>query len=51
MNINDNKPSIHYQGRELEHFDAMIPRIGASHHLLRLRGGAPVRDDGLSIPE
>ncbi|MBO1518851.1 30S ribosomal protein S6--L-glutamate ligase [Oceanisphaera pacifica] len=30
MNINDNKPSIHYQGSELEHFDAIIPRIGAS---------------------
>ncbi|MDP5290844.1 30S ribosomal protein S6--L-glutamate ligase [Oceanimonas sp. CHS3-5] len=30
MNINDNKPSIHYKGQELEHFDAVIPRIGAS---------------------
>lgn len=30
MNINDNRPSIHYQGEELEQFDAVIPRIGAS---------------------
>ncbi|MBM7454829.1 ribosomal protein S6--L-glutamate ligase [Oceanisphaera litoralis] len=30
MNINANKPSIHYYGEELEHFDAIIPRIGAS---------------------
>ena len=30
MNINDNKPSIHYHGKELEQFDAIIPRIGAS---------------------
>jgi ribosomal protein S6--L-glutamate ligase len=30
MNINSKKPSIHYKGDELEDFDAVIPRIGAS---------------------
>ena len=29
MNITSDKPSIHYMGRELEGFDAIIPRIGA----------------------
>ncbi|WMN58316.1 30S ribosomal protein S6--L-glutamate ligase [Pseudoalteromonas xiamenensis] len=30
MNINSDKPEIHYQGEELTNFDAVIPRIGAS---------------------
>ncbi len=30
MNITSQKPEIHYQGVELERFDAIIPRIGAS---------------------
>ncbi len=30
MNITSNRPSIHYKGTELEGFDAVIPRIGAS---------------------
>ena len=30
MNIAAHKPSIHYKGEELEDFDAVIPRIGAS---------------------
>ncbi len=30
MNIMSNDPQIHYKGEELEHFDAIIPRIGAS---------------------
>ena len=30
MNIASHKPSIHYKGSELEPFDAVIPRIGAS---------------------
>ncbi len=30
MNITSHKPSIHYKGVELEPFDAVIPRIGAS---------------------
>lgn len=30
MNITTHKPSIHYKGRKLEGFDAVIPRIGAS---------------------
>ncbi len=30
MNIVAHKPSIHYRGEELESFDAVIPRIGAS---------------------
>ena len=30
MNITSNNPQIHYKGRILEGFDAIIPRIGAS---------------------
>jgi ribosomal protein S6--L-glutamate ligase len=30
MNIVSNSPEIHYNGEVLEHFDAIIPRIGAS---------------------
>lgn len=30
MNIVPHKPEIHYRGRKLEGFDAVIPRIGAS---------------------
>jgi ribosomal protein S6--L-glutamate ligase len=30
MNITSNKPSIHYKGEDLNEFDAIIPRIGAS---------------------
>lgn len=30
MNIASHKPSIHYKGKRLEGFDAVIPRIGAS---------------------
>ncbi len=30
MNITSHKPSIHFKGEELEEFDAVIPRIGAS---------------------
>lgn len=30
MNIASHKPSIHYKGKRLEDFDAVIPRIGAS---------------------
>ncbi len=30
MNINSLEPSVHYQGRELDDFNAVIPRIGAS---------------------
>jgi ribosomal protein S6--L-glutamate ligase len=30
MNIESNKPSVHYKGVELPFFDAIIPRIGAS---------------------
>src|SRR5690554_7845655 len=29
-NVTTSKPSIHYRGEELENFDAIIPRIGAS---------------------
>ncbi|WP_299733767.1 30S ribosomal protein S6--L-glutamate ligase [uncultured Endozoicomonas sp.] len=31
MNINDKNPSIHVKGVELPHYDAIIPRIGASN--------------------
>ena len=30
MNMATAKPSIHYRGRSLDDFDAIIPRIGAS---------------------
>lgn len=30
MNIASHKPTIHYKGRQIERFDAVIPRIGAS---------------------
>ncbi|MBB63896.1 MAG: 30S ribosomal protein S6--L-glutamate ligase [Waddliaceae bacterium] len=30
INITSNKPAIHYRGEILPHFDAIIPRIGAS---------------------
>ncbi|MEC9340583.1 MAG: 30S ribosomal protein S6--L-glutamate ligase, partial [Pseudomonadota bacterium] len=30
MNIASHKPTIHYKGKELNEFDAVIPRIGAS---------------------
>jgi ribosomal protein S6--L-glutamate ligase len=30
MNITSHRPSIHYKGEQLEGFDAVIPRIGAS---------------------
>lgn len=30
MNITSNRPRIHYKGEELSHYDAVIPRIGAS---------------------
>ncbi|MEE4299407.1 MAG: 30S ribosomal protein S6--L-glutamate ligase [Pseudomonadales bacterium] len=40
MNMATAKPSIHYRGEELEHFDAVIPRIGAS---ISFYGSAVVR--------
>lgn len=30
MNINPAAPSVHYQGRQLPHYDAVIPRIGSA---------------------
>lgn len=30
MNITSARPMIHYKGSELEHYDAVIPRVGAS---------------------
>ncbi len=30
MNITSARPTIHYKGEELAHYDAVIPRIGAS---------------------
>lgn len=30
MNITSKNPEVHYAGKKLEHFDAIIPRIGAS---------------------
>src|SRR5678810_392700 len=40
MNITSARPTIHYKGNELEHFDAVIPRIGAS---VTFYGAAVVR--------
>lgn len=40
MNVSTYKPSIHYAGKELPHYDAVIPRIGAS---ISFYGAAVVR--------
>ena len=40
MNITSVRPMIHYKGGELEHYDAVIPRIGAS---VTFYGAAVVR--------
>lgn len=40
MNITSGSPTIHYKGNELGHYDAVIPRIGAS---VTFYGGAVVR--------
>jgi ribosomal protein S6--L-glutamate ligase len=40
MNITSAKPTIHYKGSELKHYDAVIPRIGAS---VTFYGAAVVR--------
>ncbi|CAN5343465.1 30S ribosomal protein S6--L-glutamate ligase [soil metagenome] len=40
MNISSSKPGIHYKGRDLDDFDAVIPRIGAS---ISFYGAALVR--------
>ena len=40
MNITSARPSIHYKGEELQHYDAVIPRIGAS---VTFYGAAVVR--------
>jgi ribosomal protein S6--L-glutamate ligase len=40
MNITSARPTIHYKGSELEHYDAVIPRIGAS---VTFYGAAVVR--------
>lgn len=40
MNITSSRPTIHYQGALLKHYDAVIPRIGAS---VTFYGAAVVR--------
>lgn len=40
MNLNSEKPSIHYMGKDLPGYDAVIPRIGAS---ITFYGAAVVR--------
>lgn len=40
MNITSSAPTIHYKGNEIDHYDAVIPRIGAS---VTFYGGAVVR--------
>lgn len=40
MNITSQRPSIHFKGEELPHYDAVIPRIGAS---ITFYGAAVVR--------
>lgn len=40
MNITSAQPTIHYKGSELDHYDAVIPRIGAS---VTFYGAAVVR--------
>lgn len=40
MNITSSRPTIHYKGKELQHYDAVIPRVGAS---VTFYGAAVVR--------
>lgn len=40
MNMASNKSTIHYRGKELKHYDAVIPRIGSS---ITFYGAAVVR--------
>jgi ribosomal protein S6--L-glutamate ligase len=40
MNITSSRPTIHYKGNELKHYDAVIPRVGAS---ITFYGAAVVR--------
>lgn len=40
MNISSHRPTVHYKGVQLPHFDAVIPRIGAS---ISFYGAAVVR--------
>ncbi len=40
MNITSARPSIHYKGSELKHYDAVIPRVGSS---VTFYGAAVVR--------
>lgn len=40
MNITSHKPSVVYQGKPLEDFDAIVPRIGASNTFYGGRGAA-----------
>lgn len=40
MNITSTHPTIHYKGSELKHYDAVIPRVGAS---ITFYGAAVVR--------
>lgn len=40
MNIASSRPTIHYKGQELQHYDAVIPRVGAS---VTFYGSAVVR--------
>ncbi|GAB7259361.1 hypothetical protein DZS_40890 [Dickeya ananatis] len=46
MNINSAAPSVHYRGRHLGHYDAVIPRIGAAITFLWHGGVTPVRNAG-----
>lgn len=42
MNVSPVASSIHYKGRQLPHFDAVIPSHWLGDHLLWHRGPAPV---------
>lgn len=44
MNITSARPTIHYKGAELTHYDAVIPRIGAS---ITFYGAAVLRHLGM----
>jgi len=48
MNITSHRPGIHYKGEDLEHFDAVIPRIGAS---VTFYGCAVLRQFGKQNPD
>jgi hypothetical protein len=51
MDITSHHPKVIFQGKTLDDFDAIIPRIGASVTVLRHGCGTTVRDNGRLFPQ